>query len=198
MNKIMDFSEELAMDKPFKIMSAPIGNEYDVFLNEIREPEYYQDFFYMLKTASPNDIVNLHMNSNGGNADTLVQMRTYIRETDATVVAHAEGMVASAGSMLFLTCNAWNVYPNISFMCHNYSGGAIGKGGELASKIDFEKDWSRELMYDCYSGFLTDKEIEDLLAGKDFWMGSKEVTERLTKLVTYREKQQKKAMKGKK
>ena len=188
--------EDLVLDKPLKIMSAPIGSEYDVFLYDIREPEYYQDLFYILKTASENDIINIHINSHGGSADALIQLRTYLRETDATVIAHAEGMVASAGSMLFLSCNAWNVYPNISFMCHNYSSGTSGKGSEMASQIDFEKVWSKELMHDCYAGFLTDKEIDEMLAGKDFWMGSKEVSERLTKLVTYREKEFKKQMKG--
>ena len=195
MKKTLCFDDELVVDRPLKIMSAPIGNEYDVFLYEIKEPEYYQDLFYLLKTATENDVVNVHINSRGGDADSLVQLRTYLRETDAIFVAHAEGMVASAGSMLFLSCNAWNVYPNISFMAHNYSSGTSGKGGEMASKIDFEKEWSREIMYDCYAGFLTDKEIEEMLAGKDFWMGSKEVSTRLAKLVAYREKQMKKAKK---
>lgn len=192
MKQRIDCEEEEVINT-LKIFSTPVGNEYDVFLHDIKDPEYYSDLFYILKTAKDVDMINLHINSHGGNADSLIQMRTYIRECDATVIGFAEGFVASAGSMLFLACNAWNVFPNLSFMCHNYSGGTAGKGSEMASQMDFEKVWSRELMYDCYKGFLTDKEIEEMLAGKDFWMGSKEVSERLTKLVAIREKEFKKA-----
>lgn len=194
MKKTLCFDEDLILaDNSLEIFTTNIGTEYDVFLNDIREPEYYGNLFYILKTAKEEDTINLVLNTHGGNADTVVQLRTRIRECKGIVVGSAEGFIASAGPMIFLACNAWNVGPNISFMAHNYSGGVAGKGGEIASQVDFEKLWSRELMYDCYKGFLTDKEIEEMLAGKDFWMGSKEVSDRLTKLVAIREKEFKKA-----
>lgn len=187
--------EPVDLDRSLKIYSGVIGTEYDVFLNEIREPDYYSDLFYTLKIAREPDIINLILNSEGGDAYTTIQLMTRIKECHGTVIGCAEGYVASAGAMIFLACDAWKVGPNISFMAHNYSGGLSGKGNEMVSRAEFEEKWSRELMYNCYKGFLTDKEIDELLAGKDYWMDNKEVMERLGKLITYREKEYKKAKK---
>ena len=64
-------------------------------------------------------------------------------------------------------------------MFHNYSGGTIGKGGEMADQIIFEKNWSEEMMKEIYKDFLTEKEIDLMLNGKDLWMSGTEVADRL-------------------
>ena len=64
-------------------------------------------------------------------------------------------------------------------MFHNYSGGTIGKGGEMIDQLTYERSWSENLLKDVYVDFLTQKEIESMLNGKDLWMNSDEVLHRL-------------------
>jgi len=67
------------------------------------------------------------------------------------------------------------------FMFHNYSGGTIGKGGEMYDNIMYERKWSDKFMRSVYSGFLTDDEIKSMLENKDIWMDPDEVFKRLNK-----------------
>jgi hypothetical protein len=67
------------------------------------------------------------------------------------------------------------------FMFHNYSGGTIGKGGEMYDNIMYERKWSDRFMRSVYAGFLTDDEIKSILENKDIWMEPEEVFKRLNK-----------------
>lgn len=65
------------------------------------------------------------------------------------------------------------------FMFHNYSGGTIGKGGEMIDQLVHERKWSDRLLKSIYKGFLTDEEIKGMLDNKDIWMDGEEVVKRL-------------------
>jgi hypothetical protein len=65
------------------------------------------------------------------------------------------------------------------FMFHNYSGAAIGKGGEMYDNIVHERLWSERLLRDVYDGFLEEDEIKQILDNKDIWMDSEQVRTRL-------------------
>jgi ATP-dependent protease ClpP protease subunit len=65
------------------------------------------------------------------------------------------------------------------FMFHNYSGGTIGKGGEMYDNIVHERKWSEKLLREIYNNFLTEDEIVSVLNNKDIWMDGDEVIKRL-------------------
>jgi hypothetical protein len=44
-----------------------------------------------------------------------------------------------------------------------------------------ERSWGEKLVRQTYEGFMEDAELTSLLDGKDFWMESPEVIERLQK-----------------
>jgi hypothetical protein len=67
------------------------------------------------------------------------------------------------------------------FMFHNYSGGTIGKGGEMYDNIMYERKWSDKFMRSIYVDFLTSEEIKSILDNKDIWMEPEEVFKRLNK-----------------
>jgi len=67
------------------------------------------------------------------------------------------------------------------FLFHTYSGGSIGKGGEMWEQLQHERKWSVNLMKNIYNDFLTEKEIASLLENKDIWMDGSEVIKRLKK-----------------
>lgn len=141
----------------------------------IGPPEDYIDWFESIRDANENETIIFHINSTGGDLFTAVQFIRIMQECRAYIIASVEGACMSAATMIFLQAHEFIISSHSSFMFHNYSGGTIGKGGEMADQIIFEKHWSEEMMKDIYKDFLTEKEIDSMLNGKDIWMTSDEV-----------------------
>jgi len=87
----------------------------------------------------------------------------------------------SAATFIFLSCDSFEISPHSIFMVHNYSGGAIGKGGEMKAQLDHETVWSRKLCEDVYENFLSKEEIDNILKSQDIWLNGEEVADRLRK-----------------
>jgi ATP-dependent protease ClpP protease subunit len=163
--------------------AKPSGVVYEFYLSgEVLEPEHYVEWFDIMRNASEKDTVKIYINSPGGNLHTAIQFLRVISECSAQVVTSAEGACMSAATLIFLSGDNLEVTPHSLFMFHNYSGGAIGKGGELFDQAVFERAWSLELFKEVYAEFLTDQELAAMLDGKDVWLTSAEVSARLQRM----------------
>ena len=148
-------------------------------VDEIGDVPPFLDMINTLKTAEQHDTVFIYLNTPGGNLYTAIQIISAIRQSNATVVTCIEGMVASAGTLLFLAGHKHVVNPNCTFMIHNYSHGAWGKGNEVALRVKHSEHYFNKLAHDLYGGFLTEEEITEVINGKDFWFESDELLQRL-------------------
>ena len=74
-------------------------------------------------------------------------------------------------------------------MVHTSSSMYGGKEHEQQSYVTFSRKKIHKMVRDRYSGFLTEKEIENVLNGQDYYFDSEEIGERLE---AYTEFQQKK------
>ena len=147
----------------------------------IEEPSKYTEWFNQIRHAGQMDMVKIYINSEGGSLWTAIQFMRVLKETKATVVASVEGACMSAATIIFLMCDTFEISPHSIFMFHNYSGGTIGKGGEMIDQIKHERKWSEKLLNEIYQDFLTNDEIKSMLNNKDLWMTSEEVVARLNK-----------------
>lgn len=166
-------------------------HEYYV-VDDIESPGKYTEWFNQIRHAPATDFIKLYINSEGGSLMTAIQFRRIIAECKAPVIASVEGACMSAATMIFLSCDSYEISPHSIFMFHNYSGGTIGKGGEMIDQIQHERKWSEKFLYEMYENFLTPQEIRLILDNKDIWMTSEEVVARLNK----RAKSMKKNRKG--
>lgn len=174
MNKMMG---ESGKDK---FEGKPIGHVFDIYLcGEILPPENYIDQFEIIRNSGESDVVRLHINSHGGDLSTAIQFNRVIQESQAQIVASAEGYCMSAATMIFLAANMFEISDHCFFMFHNYSGGSFGKGGEMYDHIISERKWSDKLVNKVYHDFLTTEEIKSILDNKDIWMDGDEVKKRL-------------------
>lgn len=148
-------------------------------VDEIGPVAPYLDMINVLKTAESHDTVFIYLNTPGGDLYTAIQIISAIRQSSATVITCIEGMVASAGTLIFLAGHKHVVNSNCTFMIHNYSHGAWGKGNEVALRVKHSEHYFKKLATDLYGRFLTEEEIADVINGKDFWMESEEVLSRL-------------------
>lgn len=169
-------------EKELKIYSVPLASKYTVHLTDIVEPDFYRDLFYQLENCSENDVFEIVLNTYGGQEDTAIQLYNAIISSPATVVGRVSGYCCSAGTIILLGCHTWVVPPNSKLMVHSSSGGTTGKSHETQAMVEFETVWLKDFFRDVYKGFLTDKEITEVLAGKDMWLTGADVVKRLKKL----------------
>lgn len=169
--------------------TKPVAQLHEFYLTgEIESAEDYVEWFDAIRHASETDIIKIYINSHGGDLFTAIQFMRVLSETNATVIASVEGACMSAATMIFLCCDSFEVTPHSVFMFHNYSGGTIGKGGEMIDQLQHERKWSERLMKEIYSDFMTDQEIMAMLDNKDFWMDGEEVVRRLSVRIKNQEK----------
>jgi ATP-dependent protease ClpP protease subunit len=164
--------------------SKPISNLYEFYLTgEIESPENYVDWFDTIRHASEHDIVKIYINSYGGDLFTAIQFLRVMTESSAVKIVSVEGACMSAATMIFLAADQFEVTPHSVFMFHNYSGGTIGKGGEMIDQLLHERKWSEKLLEDIYDGFLSKDEIKAMLDNKDIWMDGEEVVRRVNEMI---------------
>jgi len=178
----MSESNSLNKNQLQNAYQRPVANIYDLYLTgPIGEAKDYQDWNQMMRAASENDVVYIHINSNGGEIFTAIQLIRTMQETPATVIASVEGMCMSAATLLFLSADVCEVSEHSHFMFHTYSSGNWGKGHEQLEGVMADDKWARHLFNTVYKGFLDPKEIKEMVEGKDLWMNPGEVGKRLEK-----------------
>lgn len=199
MPKKIDLSELFGnpIKQDDRLYSRPIANVHEFYLSgEIESPENYIEWFQTIRHCSQADVIKIYINSGGGHIDTTIQMLRALNETEATVITSVEGMCASAATMIFLQGDNFEVSEYSMFMFHTYSGGAIGKGGEMWEQLQHERKWSEHLLRNIYKDFLTEREITSLLENKDIWMDGTEVIKRLKKRAAKQPKDAKEKKEG--
>lgn len=161
-------------------VNKSINSLHSFYLSgSIEEPSEYVAWFEIMRNAGENDVIQIHINSYGGDLFTAIQFLRAIADTQAHVICSVEGACMSAATMIFLCADTFEVSEHSMFMFHNYSSMTHGKGGEMYDNIVHERKWSEHLLKRIYDGFLRTDEIASLLDNKDIWMDGQEVLKRL-------------------
>lgn len=177
--EISDLLSNTSRNKP-SFTERNQGRVLDFYLlDEIESPEEYVDWFDTIRNCGESDVVRIHFNSIGGDIFTAIQFMRVLRDCPGLVIGSIEGACMSAATLIFLACDTYEVSAHTSFMIHNYSGGAFGKGGEMMDQLTFESKWSESIFNDAYEDFLTPQEIKDILKGQDLWLSAEQVVVRL-------------------
>lgn len=166
-----------------KFFEQPIARVINLYLcGPIQGAEEYVEWFQILRGISENDVVYIRINSEGGDLFATLQLVRAIEECKGHVIVSVEGICMSAATLIFLAGHSYEVSDHTMFMFHNYSSGAMGKGGEMYDQITHFRTWSEKLFTSFYKDFLTNDEIKSMLDNKDIWMDAQEVIKRLQKL----------------
>ena len=155
------------------------GREIDVYImTEIVNPIEYSELCHLLRNANSKEVIRIHINTPGGRLDSATMIIDAITESDAYIIGVLSGSVASAGTMIALACDELECSSYLEFMIHYFSGGTGGKGNEIKAHSNFIDKHMPMVFKKIYAGFLSDKEIEDMIEGKDVWLNGDEVLER--------------------
>ncbi len=161
--------------------------------SEIVEAERYTEMIQAIRSAAPQDLVHIHLNSPGGHLDTGIQIINAMRNTEALVVTHLEGEACSMAALIFLAGQEMIVYDHCMLMFHNYSGVVGGKGHEQQAALTAAQGLYGRLVDDICHPFLTKGELKKIKDGQDLWMQQPVVVKRLEKLRKVREKEMEQA-----
>ena len=156
----------------------------DIYLTDnIEQPSNYNQLVYVISNAEPYQDINLYINNNGGYIDSALYILDAMKKTKATVTAHLSGTVASASTIIALSCDKIVCAKYLSFMVHNYSSGISGKGHEMKAYQNFTDRELNRAFKEIYKDFLSEEEMEKVLEGTDLWLNEQEVTERFERKV---------------
>jgi len=159
------------------------GIHYTAYLTEnIGEPSQYNRLYHKLLSADEYNEFTLVISSPGGILDSAFMVADAIKSSPAKVTCKLIGTVASAATIIALVCDEIETTFNLAFMIHNYSSvGLSGKGHEIKAQQRFTDKELNKSFKKYYAGFLSNKEIEDVIDGKDIWLNAEEVNERWEK-----------------
>jgi hypothetical protein len=76
-------------------------------------------------------------------------------------------------------------------MVHSATFGAFGKQSDVISHASFVDKQVRGLMNSVYKDFLTEKELEEVIMGKELWFDAEEIVRRLELRAEIQEKREK-------
>lgn len=159
-------------EKVFRAFKTSSSASYDIFLSKNVESDItnYWNLIRLLDEAGEQDVVNLRLSNYGGDLHTGVALAHAVKNCRATTLVHVTSNCYSMGAILALCGDGLLIYPGNYLMFHNYSGGEIGKAGEIETSHKANKKcWTDYLNYFC-SPFLTEKEIATIMSDKDVYV----------------------------
>ena len=161
-------------------------NVIRIFLQkEIDSIEHHMDQIEAIRDAQEGDLVEVYCISNqGGYIDTIVPLCNALATTPAHTVCYVEGHNSSAGTFPAMIAQETHVGAYASFMLHCAQGGG-GYGtpvNNAESARFFEKQYS-QLLEDVYYGFISPEEAKALHEGRELYLDSEAIRERLLRRV---------------
>jgi len=171
-------------EKDVPIVKDDDGNYHCYLSGDVESPSTYDELCFVLDNVAST--VYLHLNTYGGHIDSAFKVVSSIKRSKAKVIARLTGTVASAGTIIALKCDDLEVEDYTHFMIHNYSTGTQGKGHEIMDYVNFNDKELKITFSEIYKNFLSTKEINSIIAGKDMWLSAEDVRKRWSKLVMCR------------
>lgn len=155
-------------------------NHYRWFLDrDICSEHKYRDFIQCCISADDEDMIELLVSCQGGNLGTTISLVNAIRESSAFTRAVITSEAHSGASFVALSCDEVMAMPNSCMLIHNPRGVLGGNHQEIILRTKFDESYISDFYHEVYADFLTDQEIEDVLLGKDIWLKSDEINERV-------------------
>lgn len=144
--------DNAAASKPVRADTS--GSEATIYLHGVIGGwwgDIDETMFAQAMDSIDADIIHLRIDSPGGDVFAARAMMTAIAQHKAKVVAHVDGLAASAATGICMACDEVEITQGAGFMIHNAWTIAIGnkadmsKTGELLGKIDADltNDYAR-------------------------------------------------------
>lgn len=172
------FGEAEAVE--FDVLVEPIMHaRYKInILRAIEEPAQFTSAVEVLQRATEEDEVIVNLQSPGGSTNATDMFVQAMNDCLAHVHVKATGGVHSAGTIILLNADSFELSNNFNALVHNGEIGAAAKFSDFTIQAQFAAQFHERLLRQTYEGFLTPEEITALLSGKDYWFDAEEFLRR--------------------
>ena len=154
---------------------------------DITEPSNWSDELDLINGASESDTVVLDLCTDGGDLHTAMLFVRALNNCAAHTVGILGPQVASAGSIMGLSCREWILDDTSSLMIHTSSYGIMAKDTDIFEHANFSRQQLKRLYENVYKGFLSDDELSDVIKGTPFYFDAENIADRLDALTEYRQ-----------
>ncbi len=176
--------------------SQQVYTKLTVVLDDvICQPSKYSELLSRIESLQEGDVLEVVLDSIGGDLDGCIAIVAAIESTQAEVVAVLRNRVFSAASIIALRCANVQISPYARMMIHAKTGGYFGKDHELEADYEFNQKYIKNFFRESYKYFLTEAEINNVLSGADIWLDAEEINTRLERKMLMLEKEQQKQLK---
>jgi len=158
--------------------SRAIHNFY-VYGEIVSDIGSYVDMITVMDLAEEQDVINLYINTGGGSLESTISIVHAMLRSNAQIICHADGQIASAGTLIFFAGSSFVVYPFAHAMFHDGSTIIGGKFSENLKAAEATSGLIRKICMELYVPYFTKKEVKNILNGKDMYLTSEELHDRI-------------------
>lgn len=165
-------------DFPVSFMPSKTGTYFIDIIGEISDASQFSNAISVLNMVDEESDIVVNLQTNGGSLSATDSLIHALRKTKANVHFCATGTVHSAGSLLLLEANSFELSEGFHSLIHC---GSLGNGGafnQYKSQAAFDVMYMERTMRNAYRFFLSDDEIENVLKGQDLWLDAEEWMQR--------------------
>lgn len=141
------------------------------FKINIHGPIYSADQFILasqaLEAADEEDTIEISLQSPGGSLDVTDYFIHCMRKTAGHIHISASGNVSSAATLILLQADSFDLSEHFNSTLHSGSIGSGGNYNEYRAQVAFYPQWMEKALRSGYEGFVSEKELDDMLEGKD-------------------------------
>jgi ATP-dependent protease ClpP protease subunit len=179
------FNKQLAKNPFFEDNKVPVSYSpskcgrftVDIY-DYIESPSQFSDMIDALGMMEQDDEMVVNLQSGGGCLSTTDTILHALRKTKGQVHFIATGFNASAATILLLDAPSFELSEDFTALIHCGSIGDSGNLNEMRQSAAFHIARMEKLLRNTYAGFMSDKEIEDMLNGKDLLLDAEQWCER--------------------
>ena len=163
---------EISIDDGVKIFRCQsVSTVYRVqFDVNIANSYKYAELINLIKIASSSDRFEFVLQNFGGSCHSCIGLVNIMKESRADITCEIIGPCYSAGSTIALAGNGIKWHPDALLMFHNFSSVEFGKANEIEISLKANKKWIHSYMKRIHMPFLTEKECDELIKGKDIYV----------------------------
>lgn len=180
--KHADYDDEGSPNQFEVTFQSKQSGVYNIYLfGLITDASQFIGAIEVMNRATEDDLVVVHLQTPGGSIDAADTFISAMRECDADVLVYATGGVHSAGTMILMHAPMFKLSKGFNALVHNGSVGTGGKFSDFKAASKAYEQQMEQVLRSTYEGFLEPKELDEMIAGKDFWLDSKSFSDRFNK-----------------
>lgn len=172
--------------KEFFVSAEPCSIAWKIKVDgEIADVSQFNSAVEVLGRAKEDDKVIIYLQSPGGSLDATDSILHAMRNCEAPIHIVATGNCSSAATFILLESDSFELSDNFNALLHCGSVGAGGNTNEFRKSAVFYSGYMEKTLRKNYEGFLSEKELDDMLNGQDIWLDAQAWCDRFVQRMEY-------------